>query len=299
MNRPIPDFLLSSEPYPPNMFSGKLHRMPYIDRTLRKVLSFLKTGQMQNGLSHQKGFFQQLDTRVKVLFLILFPIMIGLTNGVCGQVLISSIILSFYLLSAIKTLRVYKRIGLITLMFGVLPIIPASLNIFTPGYVILPISHSIGITNHGANLLLKLTFKVMNSAAATLLVLHTTSFSEIVQGLRIFRIPAYFLLILTLAYKFIFVLSEIVLETYLALKLRLWSKTDTLHQGEMAANRMVYVFKKAYQRYEEAYLAMVARGFTGNVQLCYLKPFGRKDWMWSFFVVGLATLLLLLSNIKF
>jgi len=53
-------------------------------------------------------------------------------------------------------------------------------------------------------LVLKLFLKISVSILLTLLVIHSTSFAEIIKALRIFKIPDIILLSVTLSYKFIF-----------------------------------------------------------------------------------------------
>jgi energy-coupling factor transporter transmembrane protein EcfT len=63
-----------------------------------------------------------------------------------------------------------------------------------------------------------LTLRVFNSISISFLIINTTPFNDIIKGLKMFRIPDSLLMIITLAYLYIFILSNLVAESYLAMK---------------------------------------------------------------------------------
>jgi cobalt/nickel transport system permease protein len=292
MKTQIPQFLLSMEEHPlqPTQ-KGTTYSLPFIDRTLKKAAGFIGTFYVQGEASTANGMLQRMDARIKVVFLLGYILLISLVSSITAQLGISVFLFMLYLVSHIHIGNVYKKIFMFSFFFGFLVAAPASLNVITQGKMILVlwrlqdakqflvyhIPMEIGITREGVMVVARLYVKVMNSLALTFLVYYTTPFVEIIKALRIFRVPDMFLLIITVTYKFIFVLACTIQETYFALKMRWWRNVKNTEANKIIAGRVVYLFRMSWYKYEEVFRAMMARGFTGKVNFCYLGKISKAD----------------------
>jgi cobalt/nickel transport system permease protein len=185
-----------------------------------------------------------------------------------------------------------------------LVIAPASLNLITDGKILILLMRFntphqfwiyhlpaiIGITQEGCFVVARFFLKVFNSLALTILVFYTTPFNEIIKALGMLRVPQLFLMVITLAYKFIFILSQTAEETYLALKSRWWRNSGVSDANVLVAGRIAYIFRKSWIKYEEIYKAMIARGFSGKVNLCYPKKFRWQDVAFLLLLLNVALL---------
>jgi cobalt/nickel transport system permease protein len=113
--------------------------------------------------------------------------------------------------------------------------------------------------------------------AITLLIVYTTPFFEIIRGLKVFRVPDAFLMIIILSYKYIFIFSKTVEEMYLAMKARLAGPVDGATIRGLLAGRIHFIFTRSQRQYEETYRAMLGRGFTGDVQLVSFRKLTGRD----------------------
>ena len=301
---PIPSFLLSDEPRQTPATFGEKHTFSFIDRTIRNVARFIATAYQQGDTATQKGLLQMLDARVKVVVLIVYALIISLVRAIPTQLYFSALLLLLFLFSRVNIFTMYKKILVFSFFFGFLVFAPAALNVVTNGNVIFPIfqfqiAHQfwvyhipaeIGITREGISVVARMYLKVFNSLSLTLLILNTTAFTEIIKSLKVFRVPDMFLLIITLTYKFVFILAHTVEETYFALKLRWWRKLKKAEAGKIVAGRITHIFRRSWMRYEETWQAMVARGYTGEVNLCYLRKITILDYLTLalFLLVGAA-----------
>jgi energy-coupling factor transporter transmembrane protein EcfT len=86
-------------------------------------------------------------------------------------------------------------------------------------------------------------------------------------------------MILTLAYKYIFILSRTIEETYLALKSRLAGNIRNRNIREVIGGRILFIFKRSIIIYENTYNAMVSRGYTGKIKLQAKYPFTTTDFI--------------------
>lgn len=299
MNNRLPAFLLEPE----NLTSAhkwtKHNKLPFIDHTIASIASFIKTGYLQIEMAGKKGFLQQIHPGIKLLFLLYFVVIINISSHITTQLLVCGFLILLYLLSRIHLIAIFKKITFLGLMFGFLIILPAALNIVTPGkcvirlfdfgtahhFWIYNIPPTIGITAEGCTVVFRFFLKVSNAIALTLLIVYSTPFNEIIRSLKILRVPDVFLLIVTLSYKFIFILSQTTEETYLALKSRWWKYSGKNETNTLIAGRITHIFRKSWVKYEEIYKAMVVRGFTGKVVvLSFIKITGMDIVFCAFFV---------------
>jgi cobalt/nickel transport system permease protein len=292
MNRKIPPFLLNSEQNPADAKTrSKRIKLTFIDRTLKKSASFVRVSINQYESAKSASIFQHISAPAFLLFFIAWIVCISLTHTIRGQLIFMAILFILILISNTHFVSFYKKVFILSFLFGFLVMVPAALNVFTPGrmlftlirlqsektFLIYHLPANIGITYEGLLLVLRMFLKVLNSVTLTFFTLHIISFNRLIKALRTIRVPAIFILIITLSYKFIFILSYTVEEMYLALKAR-W--IGGFSQGEtrrIIAGRMGFLFNKSWIRYEETYRAMVARGFTGEVKITHIEKIDLKD----------------------
>jgi len=304
----IPSFLLQKEP---NLAESKpvKNNLSFLDNTAKNASSFVLSSIYQQYTSQSKGLLQYIDSRVKVVFLILYILVINISHIYINQLIISIFVLFMYILSKINILKSYKKILFLGFFFGFLIFVPASLNIFTKGETLISLiqfsgksgwwiyslPNEISITREGIYLVLGLTFKVINSVSLVLLIVSTTSFERIIKSLSFFKVPDIFLLTLTLSYKFIFILSQTYEDTYLALKMRWWNRGKINDAENRIAGRIGFLFRKSWEKYEQTYQAMIARGFTGSANFNYFTPLKKTDFFFILIII-LFPILLFLSN---
>ncbi|HEY4787839.1 MAG TPA: energy-coupling factor transporter transmembrane component T [Bacteroidales bacterium] len=306
MRDQIPEFLLRPEnriaPFEQRTGGQSLS---FIDITLRKVAVFIKAGYLQGETSMTQGFLQKIDARIKILFLLCFIIEANVIRQLSSQLYMAAFLLIMGLLSWIDLIGHYKKILIFSFFFGLLVVAPAALNLITPGKIFILFIHlkepktfwiyhipsEIGITKEGVLVVIRLYLKVVNSLTVTFLIISTTPFNEIIKALKILRVPDMFLLIITMTYKFIFIMAHTIQETYFALKLRWWKKVKNSEANRIIAGRIAHTFRKSWLKYEEVFKAMLARGFSGKVDFCYLRKLAMIDF--AFITIVLAASLII------
>ena len=287
----IPFFLLGRPVPPPEKLPGVRVSQSVIDRGIRNFSSLLVSLLREEGAASTRGLLQVLDARVKILFLVFFVVIVSLKQTILQEGVIALFVLCLVLLSGISPARFYPKIFGFTFFFGFLVAFPATLNIITPGDILWPVTvlerpyevwiyripREIGFTKQGLEALGMLCLRVMNSLSLSFLVLQTTPLSQIVAALRVFRIPAAFLLVVTLSLKCIVVFSRNVEDMYLARRSRSLSAERGGAARMWVADRMAYLFRKTERRYEEIYRAMSARGYTHDYRPARPVPVVPRD----------------------
>ncbi|MGA2192186.1 MAG: cobalt ECF transporter T component CbiQ [Nitrospirota bacterium] len=282
----IPGFLLERPSYPLREGRSKRFRRSFLDKGIGHLAGVIKTSFVQWEMSSRDGLLQGIDPRVKVLFLVVFLLLVTIKKDFPAE---GAIALSVFVLAAASRLDLavmYRRVLFFGFVFGFLVAFPSSVNIITPGHTVWPIvtfdapydfwiyhvPDKVGLTREGLLGVAMLSMRVVNCLSLTLLVLYTTPFPEITRTLKLFRAPDAFLVIISLSYKYIFIFARTVEDMYLAKKSRHTGAVADRDARSWVAGRMAMMFRKTQIRCEEIFRAMLSRGFTGEVRL---QGFGR------------------------
>ncbi|MCC6345819.1 MAG: cobalt ECF transporter T component CbiQ [Nitrospirales bacterium] len=311
MENRIPPFLLRPPAEPTEQGRGKV-RVSFVDRGVRHAAKVVSDAYVQWELASREGLLQKIDARVKLFFLLSFVVVVSLKREIGAETALGGFI---FLLAAVTRVpfAVYcRRVFFFGFLFGFLVALPSSLNVITPGRIIIPLltfpeayeaggyhlswhlPRQIGITEEGMRGVLLLTLRVVNSLALSFLVLFTTPLPEIIRGLKVLKVPDVFIVMLTLSYKYIFLFAQTVEEVYRAKKSRLAGGLKGSSGREWVAGRMAFLFRKTQMRCEDVYKAMLGRGFSDEVRISGFRKLSSRDWMAgaAFAVAGIFFLLL-------
>ncbi|MDA8215251.1 MAG: cobalt ECF transporter T component CbiQ [Nitrospiraceae bacterium] len=280
--------------------------MSFIDNGISHLGKVIRTGYIQWELASKDGFFQRLDARIKVLFLVFFIIIVSLKREIVPEIGIAFFIFVLAVLSRLNLFSFYKKVLSLGFIFGFLIALPAAFNVITKGEIILPLLHlsksydfriyhvpqTIGITREGISGVIMLTLRVVNSISLSFLILYTTSFSDIIRAFRILKVPDAVLMIITLTYKYIFIFAKTVEDMHLAKKSRMTGGISNTEARRWIAGRIAFMFKKTQQRCEEVFKAMLGRGFSDTIKLYGFRKMNNLDRAagFSLFFVGVLFL---------
>ncbi|GBE00206.1 nickel transport protein NikQ [bacterium BMS3Abin07] len=280
--------------------------MPFIEKGIHHFAYVIKTGYIQWENASKDHFFQRIDARIKVLFLVFYVIIVSVKKDIPSEALIGAFVFILILISRLNLVGLYKRVLFFGFIFGFLIAFPSAFNVITRGEIIYPVLHlsrpynfwiyripkEIGLTMEGVYGVMMLTSRVMNSLAISFFVLYTTPFPEIIKGLKMLKVPDSFLMIITLSYKYIFIFAGTLADMHLAKKSRLAGQVSNAEARRWIAGRIAFIFKKSRQHYEEIFKAMISRGFSGSIRIYRGKRLHARDWVTgiTFFLVGVLIL---------
>ncbi len=253
----------------------------------------MRTSYIQWETASRQGLFQKLDSRIKVLFLIFFVVVISLKSSLQSEFAIAVFLFILVVSSRIDLVPFYRKVLFVGLLFGFLVPLPSSLNIFSKGDLLIPLLHlprsydlwiyhipeTVGLTKEGLYGVLMLGSRVINSLTAVSLLLHTTPFSEVIRALKVFRLPDTMLMVVSLTYKYLFIFLGTVEEMHLARKSRLAGAEKKSEARKWVAGRMALMFTKTQLRCEEIYRAMKGRGFPGTIRVYGFRRLNGLDWL--------------------
>jgi cobalt/nickel transport system permease protein len=306
MKKKLPDFMTGSPPPKSDPGGSKRIRTSYVSKGMEYAASVLRTGFIHWESASKTGFFQGLDSRVKVFFLVFFVIIVSLQKTLFPESLMALFLLGLAVASRLNLIRHYGKILVLTFVFGFLLALPAAFNLLTPGEMVWPIFHfkgdrilgpvtfprEIGFTREGLQRVAMLTIRVMNSLSLSFLVFASTPFMEFIKALKVLKVPDVFLMTISLAYKYIFIFVQTVYDMHLAKKSRLTGPESGKEARQWVSGRMAFLFKKSQQQCEEVFKAMTARGLSDTIKLRRLPPLKARDWGIGIglFLIGLILL---------
>lgn len=247
-----------------------------------------------------------LDGRVKLILAVAFILTTSLTpaGAWAAYILLLAFLLSAELLSDLPIGYYLKR------AFLALPFIVAAVPLpFTlPGKLLAEFSVgglSLQISSEGLIRLISIALKSWISVQIAILLTVSTPFPDLLQAMRALRVPRLLVAVFGLMWRYLFVLVDEALRL-----MRARAARSSQHpQGNYRSGRSIAwrarvtgsmagsLFLRALERSDRIYLAMLARGYDGEVRTKPLPPLSRTQW--GLILVGLVMLLLILIFSQF
>ncbi len=303
----VPSYLLQNVHVQPELVNVKRAKLSFLDKTILSSASAVKSIYLQADNAVKENLIQKINPYVKLISLIYFVIVISIVSNPVAQILTTVLVFLLYIISRLNVFQVYRKIFFVTFFFGFLVVLPASLNVITDGKIIFNLitfdkpSHfwiynipkNIGFTENGIQVVLLVFLRVLNSVSFSLLIVFTTPFSSFIKSFKIIGVPDTFLMIISLAYKYIFILSRTIEETFFALKSRLAGNIKSKNTRNIIGGRIFFIFRKSRIIYESTYFAMVSRGYNGKVKLNSKYHFTFVD-LFSMMIIVVAGIVIIL-----
>jgi cobalt/nickel transport system permease protein len=276
---------------------GKRRKGSFVAKTLAGASGVLRQAISSEEVAAQKGLLQRIDARVKLVTLIGLLIAVGLLQWLPLLVVAYAMTLGLAAASRLPVWSFIKRVWLFIPIFTGIVVLPATLSVITPGNVVLPLwtwhGQPEGFTEQGLHSAGLIITRVATSVSLVVLLTLTTSWVRLLAALRALGVPKIFVLIIGMAYRYLFLLLDTVDDIYTARKSRTLRPERDAKQGrKFVAAGAGTLFGKAHQVSEEVHQAMVARGFTGNAQTLEAFRLRAIDAAWAAGAVAIAAALL-------
>jgi cobalt/nickel transport system permease protein len=145
---------------------------------------------------------------------------------------------------------------------------------------------AIVITKQGVTAAVFLISRVAASVSLMLILVLTTSWSDLLKALRSLFVPRFLVLMLLMTYRYIYLLLMIASNIFLAKKSRRlgpenWQTTKSW--VEMTLGTLV---GKSMHTSQEVHHAMISRGFKGEPQILNRFSLRFVDFLWAILFLG-------------
>jgi len=262
----------------------------FLTRNISSFTHTLESVISTEDLCRALGLLQGLDPRVKVATFVLFIVMVGLARSLSILAIIFVLILTLSFLSKVSLGFFLKRVLLFIPIFTAVIALPALL--ITPGSPLVAIAGKIIITEQGARTAGLLFLRVTDSLSFGVLLILTTPWTKILVALRWFRIPPLLVDILGMTYRYIFLLLHTANSMFLARRSRTIGSFSGGENRRWLARALTTTMAKSQHLSEEVYLAMLSRGYQGEVRVLNALSLKRRDFLWVAFALIAASILL-------
>lgn len=295
---------------PPVVGREKKAKASFVKKTIDGVFKFFQEALVTESFTKKDGLLQSLDPRVKMISILLIVFAVSVTGDLRLLAIVYLLTLLFARLSKIGIGFFIKRVWLFVPFFAGVIVIPVIFNVFLPGDPLIPIMNlppdahlgpfalpdSIYITEQGVMTAATFTLRVATAVSAVVLLFLSTPQQLLFKSLRSLRVPKVYVLTMAMAYRYIFLFMEMIRDLHVAKKSRTIRSMSLRDEQRWVGGRIGYMLIKSLDMSEKVHMAMVSRGFSGDVRIIHDYHIRRRDSLAAAFAITLSLALLLAST---
>jgi cobalt/nickel transport system permease protein len=219
-----------------------------------------------DAVSAMPGLLQGLDPRAKLVACLALICAVVAADSLLALAALFLFAVLLALLSRVSLIRLAGQVWLGVLLFTGVIALPALVVVPGPAIWEIPL---LGwpVTLTGLRSAGFLVGRAETAATFALLLVLTTPWAHVLKAMRGLGAPVALVAILGMTYRYIFVLLRVASEMFEARRSRVSAAMSGPRRREMAIAAAGVLLGKAFQLASEVHLAMVARGYRGEVHL--------------------------------
>jgi cobalt/nickel transport system permease protein len=255
--------------------------------TLDHLADAMKYVSSAEDLAKADGLLQRVDPRIKVagIAALILSVVFSHRLSVIWAVMAFTIMLGVS--SKASLLDFAKRVFIPVMLFtGTIAIA----SIFTtPGDTLthLPV-FGWAITLQGLRSAGFLISRAEAVATLCAVLVLTTPWTHILKSLRVFRAPIVFVVILSMTYRYLFLLLQTAHDMVESRHARTVGRLEPSENRRIATATMGVLLSKSFQLSSDVHLAMQSRGFRGELYLLDDFQATSRDWAWLAGLLGIS-----------
>ncbi len=272
--------------------SGFRRKVSVVEKTLDGIAGALRASLFSEQVADRPGLLQRTDPRVKTVGMVALLVTVGLARS--AMVLLALYIFTLFLAvtSRVSLGFFVKRVWLFIPIFAGVIVIPSLFNVVKAGDPLVTLwdfgrevhlgpwalGTSIAITRQGVHGAAIFILRVATSVSLAVLLALTTRRAELLRALRVLFVPRIFILILSMTYRYIFLLLGLTTDMFTARRSRMVGPSTPRDDRQFVAGSMGTLLGKSQTLSEEVYSAMVSRGFNGEPMSIHRFRMRPADW---------------------
>jgi cobalt/nickel transport system permease protein len=282
----------------------------FVGKTIDGIFGFLEEAFISESFSRRSGLLQSLDPRTKLISILAVIFATSLIGDLRVLIFVYMLTLLFSYLSKINVWFFIKRVWLFIPIFAGIIAIPMIFNIFFPGDPLIQLVHlgagghlgpfslpeSIYVTRQGVNAAVIFTMRVATCVSAVVLLFLTTPQQILFKSLRTVGVPKLYVLTLEMAYRYIFLLMDLVREMYVAKKARTIKARGMFEEQKWVGGRIGYTLIRSLDMSEKVHMAMMSRGYNGDVKIIQEFKMHNRDYVAGAMATIMSVVLVLISQ---
>jgi cobalt/nickel transport system permease protein len=259
--------------------------------TLKSLSRALSRALVDEQTARQPGVMQSLDPRVRVLGTFFLVIAVVLVHKISVLLALFAGAVALALTSAVTLRTLALRVWLVVLAFTGIIALPALF--LTPGDLILPAA---GATRQGLHAAVMLVARVETAVTLTTTLVLCTPWAQILKALRSLYLPREVVMMLAMAYRYIFLLTETATQMFESRESRRVGVLRGPEQRRLVAQTAGVLMSKSMDLSQEVFLAMQSRGYRGDALIIAEQQMRSRDYFAMLAVAGVAVLAIWLGR---
>ncbi len=282
-------------------------RTTFLDKTLLAITRAAEQSLFSEQYANRRGLLQSLEIRFQLVTFLFILTVISFLHTPQSLWLIYALSLALAVFSRIPLWFFVKRVWVFVPIFSAAIVLPAILNIVTPGEPVLvlvklsrkftwgpyTIPEEIAVTRQGLWGGIVFVSRVAASVSFAVLFTLTRRWAEIFAGLRALFVPRIFVMTLSMTERYLFVFLRLTQDMYRARKSRTIKPFSAAAERGWTASRIGVAFKKSVEMSNDVYKAMLSRGFHGDFRTVNRFRSDLRDYIWLVTVLTVGGILIM------
>ena len=251
----------------------------WLEHTVAGITQSVERSIFTEELARKNGWLQRVDPRAKLGMFLAVVLAASLSSSVLVLAVLYVAVLFAARASRIPFDFFVKRVWLGIPFFAGIIVLPAVFLVPGPylfELVLGPIT--IAPTVPGVTGGILFVSRVGVSVSLAVLLVMTTPWADLLKSLQAIHVPQLFILVLAMAYRYIFLFLHLANGMFEARKSRIVSRTSGSEQRRWITASMGGLLNRSVKMSNDVYAAMVARGFTGSIRTFADYRMTRSDW---------------------
>lgn len=253
-----------------------------VEKTLGDLSQTAQESLLTEKWARSPGLLQRLDPRGKIVAFIGFLVLVSFLHHAGSLLLLYAFSLWLGRQSRLPLGLLLRRVWLTVPLFTAAVALPAALNLVHPGEPLLVLWRTpfLAVTKPGALSALLLVLRVGVAVAFVTLLTLTTRWNDLLGALRVLWVPAPFVMVLAMTYRYLAVLAQAATDLFLARRSRTVGRASRSVERRFLGGAAGALFGKTYALTQEVHQAMLSRGWTGTPRAVRPLRLARVDRLW-------------------
>ncbi len=260
-----------------------------VARTLRGFSQALARTLVSEDAAHARGLLQGIDPRVKLVGMMALVVASALSHRVDTLLELLAVGVGLAMMSRVSLWSLARRVWLVAFVFSFMIAAPAMF--LTPGVVVWRWGW-LAATAPGVHTAALLVLRVEAAVTLSTLLVLTTPWMWLLKALRTLWVPVEVIALLAMTHRYVVLLAETANQMFESRQSRMVGRVKGREQRHMMINTGGVLLSKTMAMGDEVYMAMLARGFRGEVRLLAEFRMKGRDWL-----MGAALLMLAVAAV--
>jgi len=251
----------------------------WLEHTVSGITGSVERSVFTEEHARTAGWLQRVDPRAKLGMFLAAVLAASLSSSVVVLAVLYVAVLAAARASRIPFDFFVRRVWLGIPLFAGLVVLPAVFLTAGPALFELAVGPiTIAPTVPGVAGAVLFVSRVGVSVSLAVLLVMTTPWADLLKSHQALHVPQLFILVLAMAYRYIFLFLHLANGMFEARKSRIVARTSGGEQRRWITASMGGLLNRSVKMSNDVYAAMVARGFSGTIRTFADYRMTRDDW---------------------